>query len=105
MTPIRSAVRDDDPKPNGNIYDFDNPGVVKLDPIDITGSIRRYRGNFHAFAVQVSGGTSNRCSAYHDWYSKQSWQKGTNAWFQINDIASDNSNGDGQLSVLTWDMQ
>jgi hypothetical protein len=100
-----AAVRDDDPKPNGSIYDVDGPGVNKSDLVDMTGSIRRYRGNFHEFAVQVTGGTSNRCSAYRDWYSKQSWQKGTNTWFQINDVASDNSNGDGQLGILTWNMQ
>jgi len=101
-------VRDDDPQSGGSagkIYDVDGPGIPKSEPGDTVSHIRRYRGNFHEYVNAVEGATTTRCSDFHDWYSKQSWQKDTNGWVQINDIANDNANGDGQLSSQTWNMQ
>jgi hypothetical protein len=102
------TVRDDDPQSDGSagkIYDCDAPGIPKHEFGDAVGSIRRYRGNFHESATAVIGGVATRCSGVQDWYSKQSWQKSSNTWVQVNDVANDNANGDGQLLKQTWNMQ
>jgi hypothetical protein len=102
------GARDDDPRPNGKIYDFDAPGTETISPSDII----HYRGNFKQFAVLggqpddtnavVIGGT--KASTDLPWFTRISVIGSSTGDVLNNDIPGDNISGQG-TTPLTWNLQ
>jgi hypothetical protein len=68
-------LRDDNPAPAGNIYDWDLPGISVLTDLP-QNSIRRFRTNFTSWAKVVFGtGNVQRCSNKIVWHVARSIKK------------------------------
>jgi len=69
--------RDDDPRPNGRVYDTDAPGVILNSTTEAlpVGTLLQYRANFYEFAVIPVGGTQVRVSDVLNWYVRVSVRK------------------------------
>jgi hypothetical protein len=103
-----SIGRDDDPSPNGKIYDHDAPGFPGLTERDII----HYRGNFQQFAVLggqaddanavVVGG--KKASGDLPWFTRTSVLASPNGDVAEPSIAGDNISGEG-TTRLTWNLQ
>ena len=103
-----ATARDDNPAPNGNIYDWDAPGLGV--PNAPQNEIHRTRNNFKAFASITLDGTAVRCSPVRSYFVRFSMKQvdapnGAN-WVVIHppDVANDNQGGNG-TTALTWDLQ
>ena len=96
---------DQDPQSNGShgkVYDLDTPGLGFRSFLPV-GSIRRNRVNFKEWTEY---GGSNRCSAYYQWYARQSIVKTAdpNTWARENGVTGDNQLSQGQTAI-SWDLQ
>ena len=103
-----AAARDDNPSPNGNIYDWDAAGL--LIPTAPQNQIRRTRNNFKAFASITVDGNAVRCSPVRNYFIRFSMKQvdspsGTN-WVAVDppDVTDDKQAGNG-TTKLTWDLQ
>ncbi|MDB5103566.1 MAG: hypothetical protein JWP91_1255 [Fibrobacteres bacterium] len=101
-------ARDDNPDPNGIIYDWDAAGLGI--PDKPKGTILRTRNNFKAFASITVEGKSVRCSEVREYrirFSQQQTKDPHGAeWKVINppDLAGDNEAAHGTTNV-TWDLK
>lgn len=103
-----ASIRDDDPKPNGIIYDLDAPGLVNTDSAP-QNQIRRTRNHFKSFASITVSGTAVRCSKFTEWFVRFSMMQtaapsGTN-WVVVNppDVTGDNQAATG-TTPLSWNL-
>jgi hypothetical protein len=100
-------LRDDDPNPNGRIFDLDIAGMPLAD--NDVGDIVRFRANWKSYAIFFDGINKIRCSDFYGWYTAQSYVKtaanDAAAWTPKNGVANDNKMGEGQLAKLTWDLK
>jgi len=102
-----AGARDNNPDPNGFIYDWDAPGLsVATAPEN---QIKRTRNNFKAFASITVDGTAVRCSPVREYFVRFSMKQldapnGTN-WVVIAppDVANDKQAGNG-TTKLSWDL-
>jgi hypothetical protein len=96
--------RDDDPQPNGNIYDVDGP-TLGLDASAPDGTIFRKRTNFNQFAIS-SDGIITKVSADLNWFSCLSIISISGGFQLSNDFngRGDNVSGVG-ATKLSWDLQ
>ena len=82
--------RDDDPQPNGKVYDEDAPSVSVANPI--IGRIVRRRTSFTQWARIGNA----RVSADFDWFCRLSiTYAGSGVWNLVNDVNGDNIAGEG----------
>ena len=93
-------LRDDDPKPNGKIYDYDAPGLGNLPPSVAVGTTRRQRINFHQFAMW----NGKKCSDDFPWFARISIVKTAGTDALATDVPGDNVAGQGS-TPLTWNLQ
>jgi len=93
-------LRDDDPKPNGKIYDYDAPGLGNLPPSVAVGTTRRQRINFHEFAMW----NGKKCSDDFPWFARISIVKTAGTDALATDVPGDNVAGQGS-TPLTWNLQ
>ena len=103
-----SPFRDDDPAPDGTIYDFDAAGLpVSAEPQN---TVFRTRNNFRAFASITLDGKPLRCSPVRDYFicfsQKQAKAGGGSEWHVIDppDIPGDKQAGHGTTKT-TWDLK
>jgi len=94
------VLRDDDPRPNGKIYDYDAPGIPTLPPSAAVGTTRRMRINLNEFAMY----NGKKASADLPWFSRMSIVRTTGRDALINDVSGDNVAGSG-TTALTWNLQ
>jgi hypothetical protein len=96
-------LRDDDPQPNGNIYDADGPtlGLGLSPPPD--GTIFRKRTNFNQFVISRTG-IVTRVSADLNWYSRLSIIRVSGGFQLSNTIPGDNVAATGATN-LSWDLR
>jgi hypothetical protein len=102
-----AAARDDDPRPDDTIYDWDAAGLnIPNAPV---GTIHRTRNNFQAFASITAEGKSVRCSEIREYFiafSQEQKRAPSGAKWQVKtppDVAGDNSVGNG-TTKLTFDL-
>jgi hypothetical protein len=101
------AARDDNPPPNGIIYDWDAPGLAI--PSAPQNQIRRTRNNFKAFASITIDGTAVRSSPIRNYFvrfsMKQTAPGNGSTWVILNpvDVVGDNQAGNG-TTTLTWNL-
>jgi hypothetical protein len=95
-----AVLRDDDPRPDGRIYDYDAPGIPTLPPSAAVGTTRRQRINFNQFAMY----NGKKASADMPWFSRMSIVRTTGRDAIINDVPNDNVAGTG-TTPLTWNLQ
>ena len=93
-------LRDDDPKPNGKIYDYDAPGLGNLPPSFAVGTTRRQRINFHQFAMW----NGKKASDDFPWFARISIVKTAGTDALATDVPGDNVAGQGS-TPLTWNLQ
>ena len=93
-------LRDDDPKPNGKIYDYDAPGLGNLPPSVAIGTTRRQRINFHQFAMW----NGKKASDDFPWFARISIVKTAGTDALATDVPGDNVAGQGS-TPLTWNLQ
>jgi len=104
-----SVYRDDNPAPNGVIYDLDAPGLSTADSAP-QNQVRRTRNNFKAFASITIGGTAIRCSQVRLYFVIFSMQQNASPsghnWAIIDPptVANDNQAAYG-TTRLTWNLQ
>ncbi|MDQ3805124.1 MAG: carboxypeptidase-like regulatory domain-containing protein [Acidobacteriota bacterium] len=93
------SLRDDEPAPNGRVYDFDAPGVqfVVGKPV---GSVYRQRANFRQWA-EYKG---KKASAEITWFTRMSIEKTAGQDVLKNDVPNDNVHGLGSTPT-TWNLQ
>jgi len=93
------SLRDDEPAPDGHVYDFDAPGIefVVGKPV---GTIYRQRANFRQWA-EYKG---KRASDEIQWYTRMSIEKTTGQDVLKNDVPNDNVHGLGS-TLTTWNLQ
>ncbi|MBI4834950.1 MAG: fibronectin type III domain-containing protein [Planctomycetes bacterium] len=93
-------------KSQGEIYDYDAPGIGFLnEPI---GTIIRARSNMKEYAVYNDNGAEIRCSLVYQWYCVRSGKKigpANDDWIQENSIRKDNKVEFGSYTNLTWDLK
>ena len=94
------SLRDDDPRTNGKIYDYDAPGIPTLPPSAAVGTTRRMRINLNEFAMY----NGKKASADLPWFSRMSIVRTTGRDALINDVPGDNVAGQG-TTALTWNLQ
>jgi hypothetical protein len=100
--------RDDDPEPDGTIYDFDAAGLPV--PAEPQNTVFRTRNNFRAFASITLDGKKLRCSQVRDYFicfsQKQAKAGGGSEWHVIDppDIPGDKQAGHGTTKT-TWDLK
>lgn len=95
-----AVLRDDDPRPNGKVYDYDAPGIPTLPPSAAVGTTRRMRINLNEFAMY----NGKKASADMPWFSRMSIVRTTGRDALINDVPNDNVAGTG-TTPLTWNLQ
>jgi hypothetical protein len=101
-------ARDDNPDPNGTIYDWDAAGLNI--PDKPKGSIMRTRNNFKAFASITVEGKAVRCSEVREYrirFTQQQTKDPHGAeWKTVSppDVAGDNEASHGTTNV-TWDLK
>ena len=95
-----AVLRDDDPRPNGKVYDYDAPGIPTLPPSAVVGTTRRQRINLNEFAMY----NGKKASADLPWFSRMSIVRTTGRDAIINDVPGDNVAGSG-TTPLTWNLQ
>jgi hypothetical protein len=102
-----AAARDDNPSPNGTLYDWDAAGLPI--PNSPQNQILRTRNNFKSFASITVDGRQVRCSGVREYricfsMKQMNAPTGTN-WQIINppDVAGDNVASHGTTKV-TWDL-
>lgn len=95
-----AVLRDDDPRPNGRVYDYDAPGIPTLPPSAAVGTTRRQRINFNEFAMY----NGKKASDDLPWFSRMSIVRTTGQDAIINDVPGDNVAGQG-MTLLTWNLQ
>jgi hypothetical protein len=93
------VLRDDDPRPNGKIYDYDAPGIA-LPPSMAVGTPRRQRINLREFAMY----NGKKCSDDFFWFSRISIVKTAGQDALLSDVPGDNTAGQGS-TPLTWNLQ
>ena len=93
-------LRDDDPKPNGKIYDYDAPGLGNLPASVAVGTTRRQRINFHEFAMW----NGKKASDDFSWFARISIVKTAGTDALSTDVPGDNVAGQGS-TPLTWNLQ
>jgi len=93
------VLRDDDPRPNGKIYDYDAPGIA-LPPSMAVGTTRRQRINLREFAMY----NGKKCSDDFFWFSRISIVKTAGQDALLSDVPGDNTAGQGS-TPLTWNLQ
>jgi hypothetical protein len=96
------AGRDDDPQPNGFVYDGDGPSIGQT-PAPPDGTILRRRTNFFQFAF-IANGLTARLSANLNWYNRISIIFTGGAAQLSNTITGDNVSGTGTTN-LSWNLQ
>jgi len=94
------VLRDDEPKPNGKIYDYDAPGLGNLPSIYPAGTTRRQRINFREFAMY----NGKQASDDFFWFSRISIVKTAGTDALSTDVPGDNVAGQGS-TPLTWNLQ
>jgi hypothetical protein len=94
------TLRDDDPRTNGKVYDYDAPGIPTLPPSAAVGTTRRMRINLNEFAMY----NGKKASADLPWFSRMSIVRTTGRDALINDVSGDNVAGQG-TTALTWNLQ
>ena len=94
------SLRDDDPRTNGKVYDYDAPGIPTLPPSAAVGTTRRMRINLNEFAMY----NGKKASADLPWFSRMSIVRTTGRDALINDVSGDNVAGQG-TTALTWNLQ
>ena len=94
------VLRDDEPKPNGKIYDYDAPGLGNLPSIYPAGTTRRQRINFREFAMY----NGKKASDDFFWFSRISIVKTAGTDALSTDVPGDNVAGQGS-TPLTWNLQ
>lgn len=94
------VLRDDKPKPNGKVYDYDAPGLGTLPAGAAVGTTRRQRANFREYAT-FEGKTAS--DELH-WFSRISIIKTAGQDQLATDVANDNMAGQG-ATALTWNLQ
>jgi hypothetical protein len=106
--PTAASDRDDDPSPNGVIYDADGPGPECANAPQ--NYILRLRANFKYFATIDIGETHVRCSPILSLFTRFSMKQmddpnGTN-WIIVDppDIQNDLQAGNGTTN-MTWNLQ
>jgi hypothetical protein len=85
--------RDDDPQPNGNVYDVDLPGLKNAKAF--YGLTRRFRQNFISFAVLDSEKNAEFASDPLSWYSRTSCHVAPAGPKFLNDVPGDNQASQG----------
>src|SRR5690348_16484044 len=94
----QAGARDDDPNPDGNVYDLDSPGmdIAKWNaPVNVTKSLR---ANFIEYAVY--GATGAKTSADLPWFARVSALRNSSGAFQYSAVgAGDNQAAVGQTSL------
>ena len=102
-----AAARDDNPKPDDTIYDWDAAGLNV--PVAPVGTIHRTRNNFWAFASITAEGKSVRCSEIREYFiafSQEQKKAPSGDKWRVKkppDVAGDNNAGNG-TTKLTWDL-
>jgi hypothetical protein len=102
-----AAARDDNPKPDDKIYDWDAAGLNV--PVAPVGTIHRTRNNFWAFASITAEGKSVRCSEIREYFiafSQEQKKAPSGDKWRVKkppDVAGDNTSGNGTTN-LTWDL-
>jgi len=102
-----AAARDDDPRPDDTLYDWDAAGLNI--PNAPAGTIHRTRNNFLAFASVTVEGKSVRCSENREYFiafSQEQKRAPSGAKWEIKtppDVAGDNNVGNG-TTKLTFDL-
>lgn len=94
------SLRDDKPKPNGKVYDYDAPGLGTLPASAAVGTTRRQRANFREYATFEG----KRASDELFWFSRISIIKTAGQDQLATDVGNDNVAGQG-ATALTWDLQ
>jgi hypothetical protein len=97
-----AVLRNDDPQPNGFVYDADGPSLGQT-PAPPDGTILRRRTNFFQFAF-IANGLTARLSANLNWYNRISIIFTGGAAQLSNDITGDNVSGTGTTN-LSWNLQ
>ncbi len=101
------AARDDDPRPDDKIYDWDAAGLNV--PVAAVGTIHRTRNDFWAFASITVEGKSVRCSEIREYFiafSQEQKKAPSGDKWKVKkppDVAGDNNAGNGPTK-LTWDL-
>lgn len=105
------AFRDDDPQPDGKIYDVDSPGFLRtdLETISSVDTIMRKRDNFRQFAEYQEPGQTvfQKCSEVPQefdlrWFDRQSiilTDATTDTWVRENSVPTDNEVGEDTTSL------
>jgi hypothetical protein len=95
-------ARDDDPQPNGKVYDADGP-TMEANPPPSVGTTLRRRTNFYQYAW-INTATPARVSANLNWYCRLSVIY-TSSGFQLsNSVQGDNVAAAGTTN-LSWNLQ
>ncbi len=94
------VLRDDEPKPNGKIYDYDAPGLGNLPQIYAAGTTRRQRINFRQFAMY----NGKKASDDFFWFARISIVKTAGTDALSTDVPGDNVAGQGS-TLLSWNLQ
>ena|SRR5687768_110523 len=95
-----AMLRDDDPRTNGKIYDYDAPGFPALPSTITVGTTRRMRINLKEFAMY----NGKKASDDFPWFSRMSIVKTTGQDAINTDVPGDNVAGTG-TTPLTWNLQ
>jgi hypothetical protein len=95
-------ARDDDPQPNGKVYDADGPSI-EFASTPLEGTIIRRRTNFNQFAVNRTG-LPARLSADLNWYSRISIIFTAGSVQLSTAIPGDNTAAVGTTN-LSWNLQ
>jgi hypothetical protein len=96
-------LRDHDPAPDGNIYDYDAPGIT-INPAEAEGVIARQRVNFLEYAIYEENNQIQKASDDMLWFSRTSVVKTQGADMLAADVGGDNMAGKG-TTPLTWDLK
>ena len=95
-----ATLRDDDPRPNGKIYDYDAPGLPSLPASTAVGTPRRQRFNARQFAMY----NGKKASDDFFWFARITIVKTAGTDALGTDVPGDNTAGQGS-TPLTWNLQ
>jgi hypothetical protein len=95
-----ATLRDDDPRPNGKIYDYDAPGLPSLPASTAVGTPRRQRFNARQFAMY----NGKKASDDFFWFARITIVKTAGTDVLGTDVPGDNVAGQGSTPT-TWNLQ
>ncbi len=97
-----AVLRDDNPQPNGRVFDADGP-TMEANPPPSVGTILRRRTNFFQFAW-INTATPARVSANLNWYCRLSVIY-TSSGFQLSSSVQGDNVAAAGTTNLSWNLQ